>query len=183
MSTQKNEKEKAKSKHSESNPAKAGFSLVGLLFVAAVVYYGMPYLTNALKSVIGSESVDETVEGELVVGSDDIIKQSSEVETPETFTADVVPDKEVDIVALQNSVRNALEGALKTSAKQAGDFFLEQARYSKKANSVKAIFQLEGEKRELLFIYDENFEEHKATISDAMKQLFSISPTFILPFK
>lgn len=165
-----------------ASPQKAWFSIVGLLVVAALVFYGMPHVSSALKNVTGRLN-SENPEPDVDKITEEVVMESPVADKDEP----ILEKKEeagfvVNHTKLQQEVANAIESALRKEFREGTRFLMsEDARYSESLNEVRALYEIDENSYEMTFKYDPHFEEFKAALdTEDLKKFFSRSPRFQL---
>ncbi len=177
------EKEEKANAPSENPVSKVGAtgSLIGLIFIGAAVYLGLPHIQKSIKSAITSISTP-VEEGELTeneVAEKEKLKDSAS--TPElekgptraqdnTWTSE---DQQILEAAAEGGIRLAIRGVKRDAFK-----FLS-ARRSVRTDSFLITFEFDKSLYELKFTKDEEFARYISEVAqEDLQPHFSIAPSF-----
>ncbi len=150
----------------QPNISRGIFSLVGLVLIGVVAYYGLPHLSSALGGVTPTEKEGKAA-GVIDAAVVDQV-QGSGLE-------------QVDRKKLQEVARIAVTGALRKKF-QEDACFVQRAKYSESAHKVRIELTLEGDPYFINFEYDEDFDEFVGQVLEGdLQSYFSRPPKFELP--
>ena len=156
------------SETSGNSPQKGLSSLVGLVLIGVLLYFGLPHIQETLKGLTSDSAESSELTRESVV--------STTVDGKPQNGSNQIQDLE----GFEDAVKDGIREAITVKHKESFQFI--RARYSEASGAVLASFSIEGNGYDLKFAFDSEFERFLANRTDIKDgDFFSKDPSFELP--